>query len=74
MWIEYGEEADVLYMRLDEAEQRFSNEVFESAAATVVFDVDAAGRIAAIEILGASRSVNLVALAGVLRRRTPAPA
>ncbi|MCC7366581.1 MAG: DUF2283 domain-containing protein [Dehalococcoidia bacterium] len=62
MRIEYDPELDILYIRLDAGQEHARNETFDVAPFFVAFDVDAEDRIAAIEILDASKRVNLAQL------------
>jgi len=59
MRIEYDSKADLLYLRLDEPGQEVIN---KRVAESVVLDLGRDDRIVGIEILDASRHVNLAAL------------
>ncbi len=56
MKVTYDDRFDLLYLQLDDSRGRVRN---EDVADGVVLDVTEDGRIAGIEILGASRLVNL---------------
>lgn len=62
MWIRYDPDADILTIRLDPGESQFRNEVYSDDVFEVVFDVDGDDRIASIDILDASKRVNLAAI------------
>lgn len=62
MWIRYDPGTDILTIRLDAGEKNFRNEMYADETFEVVFDVDADDRIAGIDILDASKRVNLAAL------------
>jgi uncharacterized protein YuzE len=72
MNVTYDRESDVLYIRLDPAPREVANETFEKDPFFVVFDIDGDDRIAGIEILDASKRVNLDELAPFLRGDTAA--
>lgn len=67
MWIRYNPDTDILTIRLDPDEADFRNEIYSDAAFEVVFDVDGEDRIAGIDILDASKRVNLGAILPVVR-------
>ena len=62
MWVRYDAETDTLTIRLDAGQHEFRNELHQSDDLEVVFDIDAGDRVAGIDILDASRRVNLAAL------------
>ena len=62
MWIRYNAEADIRTIRLDANESQFRNETYSDEFFEVIFDVDGDDRIAGIDILDASKRVNLGAL------------
>jgi len=62
MWIRYDEETDILHIRLDSSAEQFRNEVHSDDLFEVVFDIDGEDRIAGIDILDASKRVNLGAV------------
>lgn len=62
MWIRYDPDSDILTIRLDPAETQFRNESYADDTFEVIFDVDGDDRIAGIDILDASKRVNLSAL------------
>ena len=62
MWIRYDPDADILTIRLDPGESKFRNEAYSDELFEVVFDIDGDDRIAGIDILDASKRVNLAAL------------
>lgn len=62
MWIRYSPDTDILTIRLDPGEDQFRNDYYASDTAEVVFDIDGDDRIAGIDILDASKCVNLQAL------------
>ena len=59
MKIYYDDGTDLLYLRLDEREQQVEN---RKVADDIVLDIGENGKIVGIEILDASRHVNLQAL------------
>lgn len=69
MEIYYNEKTDLLYLRLDPRRQELRN---EDLTAGIVLDIGEGDRIAGIEILDASRHVNLDALLPVDFRPGPA--
>ena len=56
MKISYDDGADLLYLRFDEREQQVEN---RRLADDIVLDIGEGGKIVGIEILDASRHVNL---------------
>jgi uncharacterized protein YuzE len=59
MQILYNARTDLLYLRLDPQQQPVMN---KRLSEYIVLDIDEAGRIVGIEIVGASRHVNLATL------------
>jgi uncharacterized protein YuzE len=59
VWVRYDEETDILHIRLDAGAEKFRNEVYSDELFEVVFDIDGEDRIAGIDILDASKRVNL---------------
>jgi len=62
VWIRYDPDADILTIRLDPGESQFRNEAYSDGLFEVVFDIDGDDRIASIDILDASKRVNLAAI------------
>lgn len=58
MKITYDAKHDVLYLKLGEAEKVYCKEIDED----ITMDLDAEGKLAGIEILSASKHINLSAL------------
>jgi len=58
MKITYDAKYDVLYLKLGEAEKVYCKEIDED----ITMDLDAEGKLAGIEILSASKHINLSAL------------
>ena len=56
MNIQYNNKTDLLYMRMDEGEHTVVN---KRIADDIVIDIDEAGKIIGIEILDASKNMNL---------------
>jgi uncharacterized protein YuzE len=69
MWIRYNPDTDILTIRLDAGETEFRNEFFADDTFEVIFDIDGDDRIAGIDILDASKRVNLEAILPVARDR-----
>jgi len=58
MRITYDPKYDVLYLKLGETEKVYCKEIDED----ITMDLDAAGKLAGIEILSASKHINLSTL------------
>jgi len=58
MRITYDPKYDVLYLKLGEAEKVYCKDIDED----ITMDLDAEGKLAGIEILSASKHINLSAL------------
>jgi len=69
-----GPDTDILTIRLDPGESQLRNEYYSSDSAEVVFDIDGDDRLAGIDILDASKCVNLQALLPIVRETEPATA
>jgi uncharacterized protein YuzE len=59
MNIQYNNKTDLLYMRMDEGEHTVVN---KRIADDIVIDIDEGGKIIGIEILDASKNINLKSL------------
>ena len=59
MNIQYNNKTDLLYMRMDEGEHTVVN---KRVGEDVVLDIDESGRIIGIEIMDASKNLNLKSL------------